>query len=141
MPWSSQIEGSSKRRFHAVLLLGDIGYRWMLDAVRDAIVAERLPWKIMSQMKPSTIGKRAVVVCRTLLVRACTRPETARYGLLHCLPRAHSASASSMANARRGIAKATRAPNVTQWQSFSRYETQADGKRPALPLPWLRWSR
>jgi len=56
VPWSSPIEGSSKRRFHAVLHLGDIGHRWMLDAVRAAIVAERLPWKIMSQMKPSTIG-------------------------------------------------------------------------------------
>jgi hypothetical protein len=37
--WSSPIEGSNKRRFYAVLHLGDI--RSPLDAVRAAIVAER----------------------------------------------------------------------------------------------------
>ena len=37
--WSSPIEGSDKRRFYAVLHLGDI--RSPLDAVRAAIVAER----------------------------------------------------------------------------------------------------
>ena len=37
--WSSPIEGSSKRRFYAVLHLG--GIRSPLDAVRAAIVAEQ----------------------------------------------------------------------------------------------------
>jgi hypothetical protein len=37
--WSSPIEGSDKRRFHAVLHLG--GIRSPADAVRAAIVAER----------------------------------------------------------------------------------------------------
>src|SRR6476660_5489509 len=37
--WSSPIEGSTKRRFFAVLHLG--GIRSPLDAVRAAIVAER----------------------------------------------------------------------------------------------------
>ena len=37
--WSSPVEGSSKRRFFAVLHLG--GIRSPLDAVRAAIVAER----------------------------------------------------------------------------------------------------
>ena len=36
--WSSEIEGSTKRRFYAVLQLGGIKTR--LDAVRAAIVAE-----------------------------------------------------------------------------------------------------
>ena len=37
--WSSPVEGSTKRRFYAVLHLG--GIRSPLDAVRAAIVAER----------------------------------------------------------------------------------------------------
>ncbi len=37
--WSSPIEGSTKRRFYAVLHLG--GIRSPLDAVRAAIVAEQ----------------------------------------------------------------------------------------------------
>jgi hypothetical protein len=37
--WSSPVEGSSKRRFYAVLHLG--GIRSPLDAVRAAIVVER----------------------------------------------------------------------------------------------------
>src|ERR1700745_2957878 len=37
--WSSPMEGSDKRRFHAVLHLG--GIRSPADAVRAAIVAER----------------------------------------------------------------------------------------------------
>ena len=37
--WSSPVEGSSKRRFYAVLHLG--GIRSPLDAVRAAIVAEQ----------------------------------------------------------------------------------------------------
>jgi hypothetical protein len=37
--WSSPVEGSSRRRFYAVLHLG--GIRSPLDAVRVAVVAER----------------------------------------------------------------------------------------------------